>query len=330
MLYFRAFLAGTLSALEAEGFGYLDPTIASRFSPDKGATVTKFRDRLSQAKILIADGATGTTLQQAGLPPGAAPDRWNLENPDAIRALHRGYVAAGSNLILTNTFGGSRPRLEMEGLGDQVREINLAAARLALEIAGDEVLVLGDIGPTGELLEPLGTLTYDGAVAAFAEQASALAEGGVDAILIETMSDLNEAKAAVEGVRQVTDLPILVTMSFDTNGRTMMGVTPADAARELWDLGVDVVGANCGRTLSETLDAIRHMREVLPEATLMAKPNAGLPHMDGLESVYDVTPEIMADYARQYAALDVKIFGGCCGSTADHIQAVALALRDAE
>jgi 5-methyltetrahydrofolate--homocysteine methyltransferase len=165
-------------------------------------------------------------------------------------------------------------------------------------------------------------------VTAFAEQAAVLAEGGVDAILIETMSDLNEAKAAVEGVRRATDLPILVTMSFDTHGRTMMGVKPADAAKEFWALGVDVVGANCGRTLSETLEAVWQMREAVPEATLMAKPNAGLPHMEGGASVYDVTPEIMADYARQFAALGVKVFGGCCGSTPEHIQAVALTLRD--
>ena len=289
--------------------------------------MTKFKDRLSQGGILIADGATGTTLQQMGLPSGAAPERWNLENPDAIRALHRGYVEAGSDLILTNTFGGSRLRLEMEGLGDQVREINLAAGRLAREVASDEVMVLGDVGPTGQLMEPMGTLTYDDAVAVFAEQAAALAEGGVDAILIETMSDLNEAKAAIEGARQVTELPILVTMSFDTHGRTMMGVKPVDAVKELWAMGVDAVGANCGRTLSENLEAIQQMRKALPEATLMAKPNAGLPRMEGIESVYDVTPEIMADYAEKFAALDVKIFGGCCGSTPEHIKAVSHTLH---
>jgi 5-methyltetrahydrofolate--homocysteine methyltransferase len=289
--------------------------------------MTKFTDRLSQGGILIADGATGTTLQQMGLPSGAAPERWNLENPAAIRALHRGYVEAGSDLVLTNTFGGSRLRLEMEGLGDQVREINLAAARLAREVAGDQVMVLGDMGPTGQLMEPMGTLTYDDAVAVFAEQAAALAEGGVDAILVETMSDLNEAKAAIEGARQVTELPILVTMSFDTHGRTMMGVKPVDAVKELWAMGVDAVGANCGRTLSENLEAIQQMREALPEATLMAKPNAGLPRMEGVESVYDVTPEIMAEYAEKFAALDVKIFGGCCGSTPEHIKAVSRTLH---
>jgi 5-methyltetrahydrofolate--homocysteine methyltransferase len=289
--------------------------------------MTKFQDRLSQGGILIADGAAGTTLQSTGLPPGTAPERWNLENPDAIRALHRGFVEAGSDLILTNTFGGSRLRLEMEGLADQTYEINLTAARLAREVAGDGVLVLGDMGPTGQLMDPMGTLTYDLAVDVFAEQAAALAEGGADAILIETMSDLNEAKAAVEGARRATDLPILVTMSFDTHGRTMMGVKPVDAAQELWAMGVDAVGANCGRTLTENLEAIQQMREALPEATLMAKPNAGLPRMEGVDSVYDVTPEIMADYARKFAALDVKIFGGCCGSTPDHIKATSRVLR---
>ena len=289
--------------------------------------MTKFRDRLSQPGILIADGATGTTLQKADLPPGAAPERWNLENPDAIRALHRGYVEAGSDLILTNTFGGSRPRLAMEGLDGQVREVNLVAARLAREVAGDRALVLGDIGPTGQLMQPMGTLTYADAVAAFAEQAAALAEGGVDAILIETMSDLNEARAAVEGVRRATDLPVLVTMSFDTNGRTMMGVKPADAAKTLWAMGVDAVGANCGRSLSENLEAVRQMREALPEAILMAKPNAGLPRMDGMQAVYDLTPEVMAECALEFAALRIKVFGACCGSTSEHIHAAAQALR---
>jgi 5-methyltetrahydrofolate--homocysteine methyltransferase len=289
--------------------------------------VSKLKDRLSQAGVLIADGATGTMLQRAGLPAGVPPERWNLDNPDAVRALHRSYIQAGADIILTNTFGGNRLRLEREGMGERMREVNLTAARLAREVAGDTVLVLGDMSSTGQLLEPMGTLTFDQAQSIFAEQAAALAEGGVDALLIETMSDLDETKAAVGGARQTTDLPILVTMSFDTHGRTMMGVKPADAARELWALGADVVGANCGRTLSETLEAIRQMRQAVPAATLMAKPNAGLPHLEGGESVFDVTPEIMADYARQFADLDVKIFGGCCGSTPDHIRAVAQALR---
>jgi 5-methyltetrahydrofolate--homocysteine methyltransferase len=262
-------------------------------------------------------------LQKAGLPAGSPSELWVLENPAGVRTLHRCYVEAGSDVILTDTFGGTRIKLDNNSLGDRVVEINTEAAHLAREIAGDKVFVFGDIGPTGKILEPLGPLTYAEAMKAFAEQAGAQAKGGVDAILIETMSDLNEAKAAIEGTRQVTDLPIIVSMSFDTRGRTMMGVKPANAAREFIALGVDVFGANCGRTLEETLTAIREMREVAPDALLWAKPNAGLPHMDGSDTVYDVTPEIMAEYALKFAEAGVRFFGGCCGSTPDHIRAIA-------
>lgn len=290
--------------------------------------MSKFITALNERQILIADGATGTMLQKAGLPAGAAPERWNLENPAAVQALHSSYIDAGSDMILTNTFGGTVIRLEREGLAAQVKEINRAAARIAREAAGDAVLVVGDMGPTGVMLAPLGTLSYEDAVAAFAEQAQALAEGGVDALLIETMSDLEEARAAIEGSRQVTDLPILATMSFDTKGRTMMGVKPEQAAKVFTSLSVNVMGANCGRTLTETLEAVVRMRDVFPDAMLMAKPNAGLPHADRGELVYDVTPEVMADHARQFVEeAAVKIFGGCCGSTPDHIRAVATALK---
>jgi len=286
-----------------------------------------FSNRLKEPGILVADGATGTMLQNAGLPQGAAPERWNLDNPDAVRTLYRSYVDAGADIILTNTFGGSRIRLERDNLGEKTSEINRAAARLAREVAGDKVIVFGDIGPTGKLLKPLGPLVPADAVDAFAEQAVALAEGDADVILIETMSDLNEAQLAIEGVRKVVGLPIIVTFSFDTRGHTMMGVKPALAAREIWAMGVAAVGANCGRTLSETLTAIQSMRQAVPEAVLMAKPNAGLPHADGPDLVFDVTPEIMAEYALKFAAEGVKIFGGCCGSTPEHIRAVANALK---
>jgi len=289
--------------------------------------MTRFKERLSQERILIADGATGTMLQAAGLPPGVSPECWNLERPEAIRALHQAYVEAGADLILSNTFGGSRLRLEKAGLGGRVRKINLAAVKLARDVAGEKILVLGDIGPTGRMLKPLGDLAIEEARAAFAEQAAALAEGRVDAIIIETMSDLKEALAAVEGAKQATSLPILVSMSFDTHGRTMMGVKPEEAAVKLWGLGVDVIGANCGRSLTETLEAIRKMRDAVPKATMMAKPNAGLPHEKNGESIYDVTPDVMAEYALRFADLGIKIFGGCCGSTPEHIRAIVGALR---
>ena len=285
------------------------------------------RDLLVEPGVLIADGATGTFLQQAGLPRGMAPERWNLENPEAILSLHRSYLDAGSQVILTNSFGGNRYRLARHRLAEQAHELNRIAAQLAVQAAGTTAWVLGDMGPLGELLAPLGPVSYEDAVATFSEQAAALAEGGVDGVLIETMSDLEEAKAAVEGARRATDLPVLVTMSFDTHGRTMMGVTPEQAAHALWTLGVDVIGANCGHSLPENLEAIRAMREAEPQAVLMAKPNAGLPHTEGNTLRYDVTPEIMADYALRFVALGVKIFGGCCGSTPEHIRAVARALH---
>jgi methionine synthase I (cobalamin-dependent) len=179
--------------------------------------MNRFLKRLAQPGILVADGATGTMLQKAGLPVGAPSELWVLENPDGVRDLHRSYVKAGSDVILTDTFGGSRTKLEKTGLGEKVVEINREAAQLAREVAGEKVIVFGDIGPTGALLEPLGDLSEAEAIKVFAEQAGALAEGGVDAILIETMSDLSEAIAAVKGARQVTDLPVLVTFSFDTH-----------------------------------------------------------------------------------------------------------------
>ncbi len=290
------------------------------------------RQKLSEPGIIVMDGATGTQLQKMGLPAGRAPELWNLENPEAVKKHYQAYVEAGSDAILTNTFGGSRPRLDMEGSGHLTHDINLAAAKLAREVAGDKVLVLGSIGPTGQLMEPMGELTYDKAVAYFAEQAAALAEGGADGIHVETMSDLQEAKAAIVGAHQATDLPVTVTMSFDMHGRTMMGVRPEEAVKALWALDVLAVGVNCGRTLEENLQALTAMRTAAPEVTLIAKPNAGLPRLEagGIEAVYDVTPEVMADYALKFGTQHVKMLGGCCGSNPDHIRSLKAALKDFE
>ena len=286
------------------------------------------RQKLAELNIIIMDGATGTQLQQMGLPPGMAPELWNLENPAAIKKYHQAYIEAGADAILTNSFGGTRPRLDMESSGHLVHEINVAAAALAREVAGDRILVLGSMGPTGLLMQPMGELTFEKAVSYFAEQAAALAEGGADGIHIETMSDLQEAKAAVIGAHQATDLPVTVTMSFDMHGRTMMGIQPEEAVKELWALDVAAIGVNCGRTLEENLTAVTAMRKVAPEATLVAKPNAGLPRMeDTIEAIYDVTPEIMAEYALKFGAQRVKMLGGCCGSTPDHIKAVKEVLK---
>ncbi len=287
------------------------------------------RTRLAQPGIIIMDGATGTQLQKLGLPAGMAPELWNLKNPEAVKKHYRAYVEAGSEAILTNTFGGTRPRMDMEQSGHLTHQANVAAARLAREVAGDSALVLGSMGPTGLLMEPMGELTYEKAVDYFAEQAAALAEGGVDGIHIETMSDLAEAKAAIAGAQRATCLPVTVTMSFDMHGRTMMGVRPEQAVKELWAMDVLAVGVNCGRTLEENLVAVTAMRTVAPDVTLIAKPNAGLPRMeDTIEAVYDVTPQIMAQYALKFADQHVKMLGGCCGSNPSHITAVKIALQN--
>lgn len=287
-----------------------------------------FLSRLKSGPVIVADGAMGTMLQAAGLPAGTSPEAWLLDNPDAVMGVHRAYVEAGAELILTCTFGGNGIRLKRSGLAERVAEVNHRAVEIARRAAAGQAYVAGDIGPLGELLAPLGKLTYEEAVAIFAEQAQALVEAGVDVLYIETMADLNEARAAVEGARRADEsIPVTVTLSFDTRGRTNMGVRPEQAAETLLALGVAAVGANCGHSLEMTLEALEKMHACAPQAALIAKPNAGLPRMVGRQEVYDATPEAMADYALKYVAAGARIVGGCCGSTPEHIRAIARALR---
>ena len=292
--------------------------------------------RLQSGSVIVADGAMGTMLQAAGLPPGASPEGWLLDNPSAVCDVHRAYVEAGADLVLTCTFGGTRARLERSGLAQRLAEINRRAVEIAREAAGSEAYVAGDVGPLGEFLAPLGKMTYEQAVAIFAEQAAALAEAGVDVLYIETMSDLNEVRAAVEGAQQAVrhcsrqaglDIPVFATLSFDSHGRTNMGVRPEQAAETLVSLGVDAFGANCGATLEMTEGAVAKMHEAAPQALLIVKPNAGKPRMVGREVVYDATPEDMAEYARRFVGLGARVVGGCCGSTPAHIAAIAVAVR---
>ena len=284
--------------------------------------------RLASGEVLIADGATGTMLVEAGLPTGMPGEAWVLERPEEIMKLHRAYVEAGSQIVLTTTFGGTRARLQAAGLNAQVAEINRRAAELARQVAGDALYVGGDIGPTGELMAPLGPLTYEAAVELFAEQAQALAAGGADCIYIETMSDLNEAKAAVEGTRQACDLPVFCTFSFDTHGRTSMGVSPTQAAQAMAALGVPVTGANCGHAPEEVLDFLPQIRQAAPDAYLIAKPNAGVPRMVKRQVVYDATPQRMAELTLRYMELGARIVGTCCGSSPAHIAAIAAAMQE--
>jgi 5-methyltetrahydrofolate--homocysteine methyltransferase len=292
--------------------------------------MNRFKQLLASESIVLLDGAMGTMLMQAGLESGAPPEEWNVLYPERVQAVHRGYVQSGSRLILTNSFGGNRFRLKLHGLQDRVHELNRAAAQNARQVADTAQLLVavgGSMGPTGELLEPMGVMTQQEAQAAFAEQAAGLAEGGVDVIWIETMSDLNEIKAAIDGAHSSTDLPVAATMTFDTHGYTMMGVSPQKAIESLGPLDLVAVGANCGNGPDELIASIKAMREANPELIIVAKSNAGIPKWQNNQLTYDGTPEVMADYARQVRDLGARLIGACCGSTPAHVRAMAEALN---
>jgi methionine synthase I (cobalamin-dependent) len=295
--------------------------------------MNKVLDRLQQQGFLVLDGAMGTQLFARGLVSGGSPEAWNAEHPDRVQSVHQAYVDAGSDVILTNSFGGTRYRMKLHDLQDRVVELNRAAAqnaRAAADAADHPVLVAGSMGPTGELLVPMGNMTYEQCRDAFAEQAQGLIEGGVDVLWVETMSDLNEVKAAIEGARSVSaDIPICATMSYDTRGRTMMGVTGAVMAHELGGLGLTAIGANCGNNLPETEAALAEMHAAMPDLILIAKANAGMPRFEGDKLVYDGTPEVMAAYADRVHQHGVALIGGCCGSGPEHIRMMKQVLTGA-
>jgi len=288
---------------------------------------------LEQYPFVLGDGAMGTMLQAAGLVTGGLSEEWNTSHPATVRGILQGYVEAGAQVITANSFGANRCRLGREGLQDRARELNLAAARLAGEVAGaadHPVLVAGSMGPTGEIFAPLGKLDPQYAEAAYAEQAAVLAEGGADFILVETMSALEEVEAAVSGARSATDLPLAVTMTFDTHFRTMMGVKPAQAVKALYAMGIRVIGANCGNGPGEIERVIGEMVAVKPEDVfLVAQSNAGLPKVDSASGQmrYDGTPDVMAAYAQKMRDVGVRYIGACCGSTPAHIRAMGEALQ---
>jgi 5-methyltetrahydrofolate--homocysteine methyltransferase len=284
---------------------------------------------LAAAGPVVVDGGMGTLLQDKGLDDGGAGELWNVENPDAIREAHQAYAEAGARILTTNTFGGTRPRLDMHGLGDRLHELNEAGARIAREVADEHgALVAGDLGPTGELMAPLGTMDAEQAQALFAEQLAGLRDGGIDLVLIETMSDLAEAEAAIAAAREVVpELPILTTLSFDTNLRTMMGVRPAEAVAALSAAGATAVGANCGRGPEEMAAIAAQLADARPDGLLLiAQSNAGLPQVVGDHFEYDATPDDMAEHARDLRALGIDLIGACCGSTPEHVGAISRAL----
>jgi 5-methyltetrahydrofolate--homocysteine methyltransferase len=294
--------------------------------------MNKFLERINAGEILVADGATGSNLQKMGLKPGRPPEDLIIDNPDIIYQLEKSFVDAGSDIILTCTFGGTRMRMKDSKYQDRAPEVNMRAVEIARKAAAsrnDGVLVAGSMGPVGALIKPYGPLNAEDVQATFAEQAKALVEGGVDFLLIETMFSFEETTAAFEGAKSVTDLPIVVSFSYDRGTRTMMGVKPKDVIRKYCEMGATLVGANCGTTLENMETIVMEYAATVPNFPLWVKPNAGVPHMDieTEQGVYDMGPEDMATYAKKYVELGARVVGGCCGNTAEHVAAIVKAVK---
>jgi 5-methyltetrahydrofolate--homocysteine methyltransferase len=292
--------------------------------------MSKLEELLARKGALLADGATGTNLFEMGLVSGDAPELWNTDEPEKITALHKSFVDAGSDIILTNTFGCNRHRLKLHKAEGRVGELNIAAVKLARDVAeasGRTVLIGGSVGPTGELFQPLGALSYEEGVAAFKEQMEALVEGGADILWVETMSAVEEMKAAAEAAQNF-GVPLVITASFDTAGKTMMGLSP----KGLGDLQVQfactpvAIGSNCGVGASDLLAAIMDITEAYPDAIVVAKANCGIPQIKGDEVVYTGTPELMAKYAHMALDAGARIVGGCCGTSPVHLAAMRAAV----
>ena len=280
----------------------------------------------------VADGATGSNFFGRGLEAGYPPDLWYVEKPEEVLWLHGAFLEAGADIILTNSFGANAPRLKLHKAEHRATELNAAAAQLAREATrqhfedtGHKAIVAGSIGPTGELFEPLGTLTHAHTVAYFAEQAQALAKGGAEVIWIETMSSLEEVAAAAEAAR-AAGLPICATLTFDTARRSMMGVTPADYGQFATKIGLDMAGANCGVGPAELIDSIQGLIAAGIEIPVVAKGNCGIPqYVDGAIHFHG-SPALMAQYALYAREAGATIIGGCCGTTPEHIEAMVSAL----
>ncbi len=289
---------------------------------NKKVKTLKLLDLTKGKKILLSDGAWGTEIAELGFEPGICPELFNVNEPEMIKTIAAGYVDSGSDIILTNTFGGSPQKLAKYDLEDRLEELNEAGVRLSVEASNERALVLGSIGPTGEFLAPLGLTTEKEMVKSFARQVKAFTAGGADAVLIETMTDLGEIKCALKAVKDNSDFEAVCSMTFDKGPReyaTMMGVTPEQAAAELEAAGADVVGSNCGSGIDNIIEVARIMRSStgLP---LWFKPNAGQPELINGKTVYRETPEEMASRIPEFANAGANIIGGCCGTTPDHIR----------
>lgn len=287
-------------------------------------------DLLLQKPLLLADGATGTNFMEMGLEPGFPPDLWNVSAPQKPRDLHQAFVDAGSDIILTNTFGANAPRLKLHDAQDETYEINKAGAQIAGEVAKRSdrpVVVAGSVGPTGELFEPMGAMTPAAARAFFHEQMRGLKDGGADVIWIETMSAAEEIQAACEAAIAL-DMPYVFTASFDTAGKTMMGIAPEHIGAVTQNLPAAPVayGANCGVGASDMLVSNLAMSAAAPAAVIVSKANCGIPVVKGKETVYTGTPQLMGDFVAMAANSGARIIGGCCGTKPEHIADMRTAL----
>jgi 5-methyltetrahydrofolate--homocysteine methyltransferase len=289
-----------------------------------------FIKKLEEGAVLVADGATGTNLQKIGLPSGTIPEELVLDQPDLLHNLAASFVKAGSDIILTCTFGGTSIRMKESKYAERSAEINSLAVEIARQAAslGENVMVGGSIGPTGLLLQPFGPLLPEEAYSAFKLQAEALSRGGVDLLVIETMFSLDEATIAFDAARSVSDLPIVVSFSYDRGTRTMMGVKPAQVMKFFSEKGAAAVGANCGSSLENMEKIIIEYSTSNPGFPIWAKPNAGLPQSDADgNTTYVVTPEQMGEAARTNISNGARIVGGCCGSSPEHIARIVKATR---
>jgi 5-methyltetrahydrofolate--homocysteine methyltransferase len=290
-----------------------------------------FRERVAQGDILISDGAMGTYLQAKGLRPGECMELWCISHPEVVRGIHEAYIAAGADIIETNSFGGTCYKLKPYGLAEKVRELNLAAVALAKQAIAGKGYVAASVGPTGRIVEDEGgDLTPQDLYEAFKEQVVALAEGGADALCIETMVSLTEALQAIKAAKENTELPVICTFTFEPGARgfrTMMGVTPERAARETAAAGADIVGANCGNGIVNMIEVTRQVRAAQPNTPILIQANAGTPVLEGERTVFPETPEFMASKVPELIKAGAQIIGGCCGTTPDHIAAMARVAR---
>lgn len=278
---------------------------------------------LEDKKTIVVDGATGTNLQKMGLPIGTAPESWVLNNPDGVLQLYTQFIEAGSDIILSCTFGGNRIRLQHAGLDDKAKEVNQTAVMLAKQAVREKnVLVAGSMGPTGEMMEPYGSLTAAAAFDIYLEQAQFLVDAGVNLLVIETQYDLSEAMTAIRAVRSISNIALVCSFSYDRGTRTMMGLRPNQVTDALNETDVFAIGVNCGKSLQTNLEVLETYKS-LTEKRLWFKPNAGSPETDGKGSVvYHISPEEMGSQAREWVSKGANFVGGCCGTSPEHLAAI--------